>query len=135
MNFEKIFYESHPSVTTDIQERIDGLVKQIQDKFNLGECEITFSFENRLRTTAGIAFTFANFKGGRIDFSKHYWSQATPEQRDNTIVHEAAHIICNCFYKDFQGHNARWKSLMVFFGKKPERCHFVNVRHNRNRRV
>ena len=135
IDFEKIFYETHASVTTELQERIDGLIKQVQDQFNLGECKITFSFDNKLRTTAGMAHTNRDFKGGRIDFSKHYWNKATEEETDNTVVHEAAHIICNCYYKTFNGHNAHWKSLMVFFGKEPKRCHNVSVRHNRNRRI
>lgn len=78
----------------------------------------------RKSTTAGKAYV------GRVPFGVYEISlnipllavNNDPDQIDQTVGHEIAHLIAYKVYGD-RGHGASWKKVMRYFGLAPERCH------------
>ena len=62
----------------------------------------------------------------RIRLSAPLWSCATQEERNETVIHEACHIIDYNLNGKMCGHKDPWKKLMVKCGVKPERYHKVD---------
>ena len=72
---------------------------------------------------------------GEVIFSASaLWRRATPSERQNTVIHEAAHVLANEAAGTNVGHGRQWKFMMITLGAKPERCHTVNRDGLRRRR-
>ena len=85
-------------------------------------------FNNRLRVTAGRAW----FPKCSIDLSLQLWTRMTREDRLQTTVHEACHVI-SYMKTRFIGHNKYWKHYMIKCGLKPLRCHKYNTKGLKNK--
>lgn len=109
----------------------------------------TFEFNNRFTSRLGDA-KFVQNGTNRIRLSSPIWPHINDDEREDTIVHEAAHV-ASPFLKLKQlhsrgvrgqvdrfgrerfiptpriGHGAEWKRLMRQAGFKPERCHKVDT--------
>ena len=108
------------------------LVAECLVKAKMQHLFVTVEFNNRFTSRMGDANSSAKYgtgtpySGGRIRLSKPLWKRATPEERRQTVIHEAAHIIANCRYRQSCKHNNLWKGVMRELGVKPDRCHDVD---------
>jgi hypothetical protein len=55
---------------------------------------------------------------GLIQFSRYWWQRLSVEERRQTLVHEAAHIIDHC-KRGLSGHDLPWQLIMVRLGEDP----------------
>lgn len=118
----------------DFSAELSRARKMVQDccnQMNMPGLHITVSWNNRFTRRMGDAETKYGKKpgqqvGGAIRLSRPLWPNATPEQRDQTIKHEAAHIIANIKHGVQCGHGPRWKAVMRSLGLEPKRCHQVD---------
>jgi hypothetical protein len=95
---------------------------------------------NRLRVTAGRAsrklinpaikdsFIYT------IELSKVVLSKTTKEEQYDTISHELAHLLDAAIRNKFN-HDKFWKSLHVAMGGTGKRCHGIEVKRNKRRKV
>lgn len=93
------------------------------DLFELAE-QVEITFNNRFTSKAGDA----NFLRKRIRLSTALWGRMTDEQRRQTSIHEAAHIIARSKYGyAIKSHGVEWKSIMSKCGLPPKRCHNIDT--------
>ena len=85
--------------------------------------KIKWRFSNRFRTRMGDANSLTNM----LRFSAILWNRATPEQKQNTVKHEACHLITWHLYGKVESHGKEWASTMRYAGQKPDRCHSVQT--------
>lgn len=63
---------------------------------------------------------------GRIRISPMIWERATAEQRRETVIHEACHIVAYHVHGlDIKPHGVEWKSAIKKCGVEPLRCHDI----------
>ena len=100
----------------------------IHDCFRKLGCEtlvgtISVSFNGRFTSRMGDA----HYSNKAIRLSKPLWPIASPEERLQTIIHEACHIVADHLYnrRFIQAHGREWKRLMIRMGCDPKRCHNV----------
>lgn len=91
---------------------------------------IQVEFNNRFTCRMGDASFQKTATGHRaiIRLSGPLWPRATQEQRRNTVIHEACHII-DAYLNGGSGspHGRNWKSLMRQCGiSNPSACHNVD---------
>jgi SprT protein len=64
---------------------------------------------------------------GLIRLSRPLWPRASAEERRETVIHEACHVIADYRYGGKQGHGPRWRQMMARCGyPAPQRCHSVD---------
>lgn len=74
----------------------------------------------RLKTTAGRCFYYENY----IDLSQSLFDKFTEDFYNDTIPHEMAHqVTFNLYGPEATAHGPEWKSVMIAYGIKPQRCH------------
>lgn len=83
------------------------------------------------RVNAEMASNDKKGPSARIRFSGALWPRATQEERRETAVHEACHIVAAHEAalkgtKVSSSHGHEWKALMRKCGLKPTRCHNVD---------
>ncbi len=75
---------------------------------------------------------------GLIRLSRPLWPKATDEERRETVIHEACHVIADYRFGGRQGHGPRWVEMMARCGfTRPQRCHSVDreaIQERRERR-
>jgi SprT protein len=115
---------------TSMQE-IRDLVGEVFARFQLSELgsSVKIEFNNRFVSRMGDASYFKH----RIRLSAPLWPRATSEERRQTIIHEACHIIAEHMFwtgktKDNTSHGLCWKRCMLMCGVKPDRCHKVSTK-------
>lgn len=86
--------------------------------------EVAVKFSNRMTSTMGYAY---RKKEKGIKLSKPLFDKATVEQRVQTIVHEACHIVQFVKFPKSKAHGPEWKSLMRAMKLEPKRCHNVDT--------
>jgi len=63
---------------------------------------------------------------GRIRISPMIWERATLEQRRETIIHEACHIVAYHLHGlAIKPHGAEWRAAMAKCEVEPVRCHNI----------
>lgn len=86
--------------------------------------KITWSFSSQLTSSMGYAYYDTN----SLRFSWLLWDKAGKEEQDNTIVHEATHLIAAHIYgKQIKPHGLEWQFCMARAGYKPTRCHNIDT--------
>ena len=81
----------------------------------------------RLKSTAGRCF----YESNTVDFSASLMNEFPKEFALDTIPHEVAHQVAFNLFDD-RGHGNPWKSVMIAYGIKPERCHnYFDLRINK----
>ena len=92
--------------------------------------KVSIKFNNQMTTSAGNARYSASKK--RIHLSAKIWARMNEEERTNTSVHEACHIILAVKHPDtyltMDPHGYEWCSLMDQCGIKPERFHNTDIK-------
>lgn len=63
---------------------------------------------------------------GRIRLSVPLWERASEQDRRETVIHEACHVVV--FYKDgnSSSHGLEWREAMLNCGVEPNRTHSVD---------
>lgn len=96
--------------------------------------QITFRFTRRMTSSAGNA----NYRTNVIKLSTIFWERASADDLNQTVYHEACHLIARykaryqdmhgqVRYRPIQPHGWEWQAAMYSCGKRPERCHTVNM--------
>ena len=87
-------------------------------------------WNSRFTSRMGDALYYHRTNTGRIRFSPLLWNRASPEERRETVIHEACHIVAErCARRTGRGkagHGPIWKRYMKIAGAKGDRCHTVN---------
>lgn len=69
----------------------------------------------------------ANYVLKRIRLSSPLWPRASEQERENTVKHEACHIITRMQYGySVKSHGLEWRATMRNCGLKAARCHRVD---------
>jgi predicted SprT family Zn-dependent metalloprotease len=93
---------------------------------------IVVEWSNGLKTTMGNARTKRSKDGdysGLIRLSVALWPRASEEERKETVIHEAAHILAHIVYGERCDHGPKWVATMARLGyPNASRCHQVDVR-------
>jgi predicted SprT family Zn-dependent metalloprotease len=64
---------------------------------------------------------------GLIRLSRPLWPKASEEERMETVIHEACHVIADYKFGGRQRHGPRWRQMMALCGyRNARRCHAVN---------
>jgi predicted SprT family Zn-dependent metalloprotease len=64
---------------------------------------------------------------GLIRLSLPLWPKASDEERRETVIHEACHVIADYRFGRKQGHGPAWQHMMALCGyRDPQRCHAVD---------
>ena len=94
------------------------------EMYDLAE-KVSVTWSHRFATRAGEASWFQN----KIRLSSQLWARMSQQDRYETAVHEAAHIIAHHLHpgKDIKPHGWEWQRVMVRCGVKPERCHKIDT--------
>jgi predicted SprT family Zn-dependent metalloprotease len=66
-------------------------------------------------------------RGGIIIFATKLFERASQKDREETIIHEVAHILADLKAKRNAGHGPAWMRMMVRLGCEPKRCHKVDT--------
>ena len=86
-------------------------------------------FNNRFTRRMGDASARKNHEWRptlQIRLSRPLWARASEEERRETVIHEACHIIDYIINGEMCGHGRLWKRLMWKCGIRAERCHEVD---------
>jgi predicted SprT family Zn-dependent metalloprotease len=123
--------KEHNKMNSQIRAHVRQLIEETCQTCGVPDLadKITFSFNNRFTSKLGDAIYY--FRGeqagwGRVRFSAPLWPRATEKEQDDTIVHEACHVIAHHIHGRRCGHGWEWKALMMKCGRRPERCHNVD---------
>lgn len=89
--------------------------------------QTTFDFPRVSYARLGKVAGRAKFKSNEIILNPDYFIENETEMIESTVPHEAAHLIAYkidpIFGKD---HGPRWRSVMVWLGQRPDRCHCMD---------
>ena len=88
----------------------------------------TVEFNNRFTSRGGDALY--RLRKGKIRLSGVLWADATQQQRRQTVIHEACHIVQRYLYTDRStcpAHGIVWQRLMRRCGVEPKRCHDMDT--------
>ena len=81
---------------------------------------VSWKWNTRFRVCLGRAY----FDMMQLEFSTYLWRMAKPEERINTVIHEACHLAADKLY-EHQEHGEPWQYLMLLCGVQPEEEHRV----------
>ena len=112
-----------------------GLVRELASKWNLFcylefadvlgmpyqellDCRVNIS--KRAKTRAGIAYV----RDRRIVLNSALLKPGREKDRDDTFVHECAHVLADLHHGYSCKHGKLWKEMMELLGQRPE------IRHN-----
>lgn len=105
-----------------------SVVDDCFSQFGIQLSDIDIHFNSRFTRKMGDATYYRQRNQARIRLSAKIWPLATEDERFETIVHEAAHIIAFAKYgSEISPHGREWKGVMRKLGLKPERCHYVDI--------
>jgi len=82
-------------------------------------------FSNRMTSCMGKAYRNHH----TMTFSTPLFIRATEGEREQTVVHEIAHLMTFHIFglnNGVKGHGKEWKKIMRLLGKNPDRCHNVD---------
>lgn len=99
--------------------------------FALSKCGMDSSFSNRIRFEWNDRFTSragdADYGKMLIRLSKPLFKRATIKDQEETVIHEACHLIAmKKFGTRTKPHGGKWKAYMLMCGIEPDRCHSID---------
>lgn len=106
------------------QERINHLIQEACVNNSCPELadKVKIEWSSRMTSCMGMAF----YKKNLIRLSIPVFKLAEIEDQEQTLVHEACHLIARLKNPNCKSHGYEWKIAMVKAGRKPERCHAVD---------
>jgi len=97
---------------------------------------ISISWNGRFTARMGDARWNSSIGRGFIRLSSPLWPHADDNERAETVIHEACHIIADAKSGRRQGHGNYWREMMALCGyPNASRCHTVNLQGIRKRRL
>lgn len=114
------------------KERTEFWIKFYRERFpSLNIPTVRILFSNKLRTTAGLAYT----RQCVIKYSTHFLMNEG-DVFDRTIAHEVAHIVVDNIYGIGQKHNYLWRKIFGMSGHAVTRCHsYQSAKRNKKTRI
>jgi len=111
-------------------ERIDSIIERGKARVGLEHVRTSWGWNKRFTRKLGDAMGTT----GRMRFSVPLWPRATEQEREETVLHELAHILvfaqCGVIRQGFgrqrESHGPNWKAMMRALGANPQRCHTVD---------
>lgn len=100
--------------------QIRELVDYCLAEYNINN-KVDVLFNARLTGCVGRAKYWHYRKVGSVEFSTQLWSRINDEERENTIIHEVAHIIAFIVYGKVKPHGWEWQSIHRKLGSEPRR--------------
>lgn len=89
--------------------------------------KVVVSFNPRFTARMGDALYDAKTGRGRVRLSAPLWPKASRKEQEETVVHEACHVVAGFLYGRGVGHDHRWRALMARCGYSAAgRCHAVD---------
>jgi SprT protein len=89
--------------------------------------KIEIRFNDRFTRCAGKAIYNRRFCAYRVEFSTKLFERTSVEDRENTVIHEVAHIIAWIKYGfRVKPHGYEWQSIHRKLGREPSRCHSID---------
>ena len=123
---------SEPEKSQDqkMWEWVRGAFRSLWKDVNKYNLKIVFS--TRMNRCAGFARYKRNRRTGQYEYtismSQGIWNKTNDEERKDTAVHEACHILDHILNGSMSGHGNKWKRLMHLCGyPDAKRCHSVNL--------
>jgi len=117
------------SLLTIAKTEVEKLISKANKGLHAGLDAPEVVINSFLVTTAGRAFgTYL------VDFNESLFKKHPQNFINDVIPHEVAHIVTSKLYPGASPHGKEWKSVMLFFGVEPNRCHAMQVTKRRQRR-
>ena len=113
-------------VPSDLRDRITTIVEDCCIKASQHfDKPVTYPViqYNKKGKTAGTA----NYSTWVLNFNPILLTENVEAFLKRTVVHEIAHLITRTIYPGSSAHGQEWKSVMVFLGAEPSRCHSYDI--------
>lgn len=118
------------------KDHIGDLIKAKLVEVGQGHLKVRWKFNAGFTSKMGCARTDTDRRGGEMEFSGPLWPLASEEERDETVLHELAHVIVNCIHgyrmkwtrrgPRVQHHDNIFKSMLIRLGGTGARTHKVD---------
>jgi len=87
---------------------------------------IMVEWSSRFTRRLGDAVYFRSTGLGRIRLSIPLWSRASEQERRETVIHEACHVIVDSKFGNAKQHGVEWKAAMRACDLHPTRTHQID---------
>lgn len=104
---------------------VEDLVSYCMNEFKLNQ-RVNIEFNHRFTRKMGQAKGNNRLGLYTVRLSVPLFMRATEEDRENTIIHEVAHIITFILYPKATPHGREWQMVHRKLGKEPSRCHTID---------
>ena len=96
---------------------------------------LDFYMNDRMRTMGGVCVIKPAMRTAVIKLNSHLFATLTDAARQKIIAHELAHVVA--FFLGFvrEHHGPHWQRIARAMGDTGERCHTLEVKHNKVRRM
>jgi SprT protein len=111
-----------------VEKKIEMLQKKTEKLYGKRVPNVKVKYDLKSVRIGGMAVT--NPWAEKFDMRLHEaaLNEYQEDYIEGTVVHEFAHLVQHCFYRNTKPHGKEWKRVMVQLGKNPERCHTMNLR-------
>lgn len=123
--------------------RIGALLESKLKEVGQEHLKVRWEWNNKFTRRMGDALPNRDRKGGKIRFSTPLWPAASVEEREETVLHELAHIIVECVHgprfrwtssgRKLERHDSIWRSMLIRLGGTGARTHNVDRTHVKRR--
>ena len=120
-------------------DKVNVLIKRKLAEIGKASLKVRWSWNDTFTRRMGDAKHDPDQKGGRMRFSKPLWPAASEGEREETVLHELAHIIVGCQHGILTrwtargpqrvAHGPRFTSMLILLGGTGARTHKVNRDH------
>ena len=104
------------------KERIREIIEDAKARVGMEHVSISAEWNTRFTRRMGDASPMLR----RTRYSKPLWPLASPEEREETVRHEVAHVLANIKYGANCAHDRRWQAMHRACGGKKGRTHNVD---------
>lgn len=127
------------SLEARVKEQVVFFVRKAQALYP--EVDLSTAIEIRfdLRGRAAGQFVRHRLNGEHwLRFNRGLLKRNVDEMLSQTVPHEVAHYVCwrmyraTPHYRKIRPHGPEWQAIMIAFGKKPDRCHSMDVSSTTN---
>ena len=96
--------------------------------------KVTVEWNNRFTTRMGDAIVYESGHS-TIRLSKPLWDRASKEQRKQTVIHEACHVVADYHIGGNAKHGKHWRHFMRKMNHSPDVYHSVPTNSRKIKRV
>lgn len=114
----------HVIIERGLYQRIRDCIVQLNDDTCLSHlAEYDFKINKRARQRLGLC----DFTNQYVEISQLHWDHGDPDDVDDTILHEVAHVLAGHVYEVYD-HGPKWKDIMVLLGCEPKALKELSVK-------